>query len=97
MGKQAFSIHVIKVLKPRAGGMGAFAFYAIGEHDFVAGKQHVDVVHFAHGTIHIDRTIVHQITRGDQDFVSVRFRTHNQKITAAARAIAERKTVGDLS
>ena len=26
-----------------------------------------------------------------------RVRTHNQKITAAARAIAERKTVGDLS
>jgi hypothetical protein len=26
-----------------------------------------------------------------------RIRTHNQKITAAARAIAERKTVGDLS
>ena len=27
----------------------------------------------------------------------IRVRTHNQKITAAARAIAERKTVGDLS
>ena len=27
----------------------------------------------------------------------LRFRTHNQKITVAARAIAERKTVGDLS
>jgi hypothetical protein len=27
----------------------------------------------------------------------VRVRTYNQKITAAARAIAERKTVGDLS
>ena len=26
-----------------------------------------------------------------------RVRTHNQKITAAARAMAERKTVGDLS
>ncbi len=26
-----------------------------------------------------------------------RLRTHNQKITAAARAIAEKKTVGDLS
>jgi len=26
-----------------------------------------------------------------------RVRTHNQKITVAARAIAERKTVGDLS
>jgi predicted dehydrogenase len=26
-----------------------------------------------------------------------RVRTHNQKITAAARSIAERKTVGDLS
>ena len=26
-----------------------------------------------------------------------RIRAHNQKITAAARAIAERKTVGDLS
>ena len=27
----------------------------------------------------------------------IRLRTHNQKITVAARAIAERKTVGDLS
>ena len=27
----------------------------------------------------------------------IRVRTHNQKMTAAARAIAERKTVGDLS
>jgi len=26
-----------------------------------------------------------------------RFRTHNQNMTVAARAIAERKTVGDLS
>lgn len=29
--------------------------------------------------------------------ICTRVRTHNQKITAAARAIAERKTVGDLS
>ena len=28
---------------------------------------------------------------------AARVRNHNQKITAAARAIAERKTVGDLS
>jgi hypothetical protein len=28
---------------------------------------------------------------------SVRLRTHNQNMTVAARAIAERKTVGDLS
>ena len=27
----------------------------------------------------------------------IRLRTHNQKMTVAARAIAERKTVGDLS
>ena len=29
--------------------------------------------------------------------VLVRLRTHNQNMTVAARAIAERKTVGDLS
>ena len=35
--------------------------------------------------------------RGFELRAPIRVRTHNQKITAAARAIAERKTVVDLS
>jgi hypothetical protein len=33
----------------------------------------------------------------DDNFTVLRLRTHNQNMTVAARAIAERKTVGDLS
>lgn len=69
--KKARAIGLRQMIQPGACGVEAFAFYPIGKQYLVLRQKQVNILHFPHGPIHIDRLPVYQITRGDQHLIGV--------------------------